>query len=85
MIQVPIVSLAPSHRPVAAPKPRHWKGGRKQATHCKRNHPLSGDNLYLHPKGHRQCMICRRLYDANRWDRKATGKTHPWEAHAHGF
>ena len=29
-------------------------------THCKRGHPLSGDNLYVKPTGYRQCMECRR-------------------------
>jgi hypothetical protein len=30
-----------------------------QATHCKHGHPLSGDNLYLHPNGGRDCRACR--------------------------
>ncbi len=30
-------------------------------THCKRGHPLSGDNLYLYPSGGgRVCRACRR-------------------------
>jgi hypothetical protein len=28
-------------------------------THCKRNHPLSGENLYMH-QGRRHCRTCRR-------------------------
>lgn len=28
-------------------------------THCKRGHPLSGENLYLCPDGRRQCRSCR--------------------------
>lgn len=28
-------------------------------THCKRGHPLSGDNLYRHG-GHRKCRACQR-------------------------
>lgn len=31
-------------------------------THCKRGHPLSGDNLYVSKKGHRSCVTCRWLY-----------------------
>jgi hypothetical protein len=36
-------------------------------THCKRGHPLSGDNLYVQPRGYRNCRTCkqaqqRRLY-----------------------
>lgn len=30
-------------------------------THCVRNHPLSGTNLYLTPDGRRQCRACMRL------------------------
>lgn len=33
-------------------------------THCKRGHPLSGDNLYVYPSGERSCRECHRL--ANR-------------------
>ncbi len=29
-------------------------------THCKRGHPLSGDNLYVSPRGVRQCRQCNR-------------------------
>lgn len=29
-------------------------------THCKHGHPLSGDNLYIEPKGKRRCRICNR-------------------------
>ena len=32
-------------------------------THCKNGHPLSGDNLYLHPKGSRVCLTCKRAYE----------------------
>lgn len=28
-------------------------------THCMRGHPLSGDNLYIAPKGYRSCKLCR--------------------------
>lgn len=29
-------------------------------THCKRGHPLSGDNLYVYPNGKRLCRTCER-------------------------
>jgi hypothetical protein len=29
-------------------------------THCKAGHPLSGENLYLNPRGNRQCRECQR-------------------------
>jgi hypothetical protein len=35
------------------------KNARK--THCKRNHPLSGENLYVNPQGFRQCRTCMRM------------------------
>lgn len=31
-------------------------------THCPQNHPYSGDNLYVDPKGRRHCRKCARLY-----------------------
>lgn len=34
-------------------------------THCKRDHPLTGDNLYVQPStGKRQCRACARLRKA---------------------
>jgi hypothetical protein len=40
-------------------------------THCKRNHPLSGDNLYLH-NGRRQCRACKLAAKSERyWALKA--------------
>jgi len=39
-------------------KGRHFLAA---ATHCKRGHPLSGDNLYVAPlSGKRNCLICQR-------------------------
>ena len=29
-------------------------------THCKRGHPLRGDNLYVTPSGKRSCKACRK-------------------------
>ncbi len=29
-----------------------------RATHCKNGHPLSGDNLFNHPRGARECRTC---------------------------
>lgn len=34
-------------------------------THCKRGHPLSGDNLYVRPTGVRGCRACRVLWRQN--------------------
>lgn len=36
----------------------------KAKTHCLNGHPLSGDNLYIHPKrGTRHCKQCQRKRD----------------------
>lgn len=36
-------------------------GRRETRTHCKRGHPLAGDNLYINPaSGYRQCRTCHR-------------------------
>lgn len=31
-------------------------------THCKRGHPLSGENLTMTVQGHRSCKICLRVH-----------------------
>lgn len=41
----------------------------RHKTHCKRNHELSGDNLYINKKGARVCKECRRLA-VKRWSNK---------------
>ena len=33
-------------------------------THCKRGHPLRGDNLYVSPRGTRSCKACRKASKA---------------------
>lgn len=38
-------------------------------THCKRNHPLSGDNLVNRSNGRRDCKACNRLRWAVNRDR----------------
>src|SRR5690606_14651905 len=32
---------------------------KRNKTHCLKNHPLSGDNLYVAPNGQRQCITCK--------------------------
>lgn len=34
--------------------------------HCKRGHPLSGDNLIVYPNGYRNCRECRNMADRQR-------------------
>jgi hypothetical protein len=43
-------------------------------THCKRGHPLSGSNLYVHPTGKRQCRQCLRLHWRNHDNRRRGGQ-----------
>ena len=35
--------------------------GKAKRTHCKRGHPLKGDNLYVSPRGSRSCKACRKI------------------------
>jgi hypothetical protein len=51
--------------------------GNEKKTHCPQGHPYDGDNLYVNPKGGRECVICRtermaKFYQENkeRWKRK---------------
>jgi hypothetical protein len=32
-------------------------------THCSRGHPLSGSNLQINSRGHRECVKCRRAWN----------------------
>lgn len=41
------------------------------ATHCKRGHPLVGDNVYSRPDGKRGCKTCRRQNMADYYSRKS--------------
>ncbi len=34
-------------------------------THCKRGHAYSGDNLYVNPRGQRECRECRKISKRN--------------------
>ncbi len=40
-------------------KTREWIA-RNPRKLCKRGHPLSGDNLYIDPRGYGNCVMCRR-------------------------
>lgn len=39
-------------------------------THCKRGHVLDSENLYVSPKGHRVCRVCKSMNKRSR----ATGR-----------
>lgn len=62
--------------PVVCPRPPRWERQaavvareaaltpkRQRSSTCKRGHPLSGDNLYVTPRGVRQCLECQRNRD----------------------
>lgn len=38
----------------------HKAVDQKTKTHCRQGHPYSGGNLYISPRGDRQCRICMR-------------------------
>jgi hypothetical protein len=39
---------------------------RHRPSHCRRGHPLSGENLYTSPDGRNQCRICARMRNRKR-------------------
>jgi hypothetical protein len=40
-------------------------------THCKRGHPLEGDNVVVSPAGNRQCRACKKVSDERSHKRRA--------------
>jgi len=65
----------PEHLEAVSPKEnvrRGLKGVLK--THCPKGHPYSGSNLYLIPKGGRDCRTCRSAADAKFKFNKLMGK-----------
>jgi hypothetical protein len=46
-----------------------YRYNRPRPTHCKRGHPLRGNNLYVNPSGYRQCRACHRLRMRRRYRR----------------
>jgi hypothetical protein len=47
-----------------------WILANKAKTHCPKNHPLSGENLYVTPKGSRDCKVCINTRSRECWRRK---------------
>jgi hypothetical protein len=59
----------PSHIELVSHKENTLRGTAPTAinarkTHCPAGHPYSEANTYIAPDGWRQCMTCRRLYQA---------------------
>lgn len=42
-----------------------WSAVKIRQTHCHNGHPLSGPNLKITNRGHRQCRECRKNYKRN--------------------
>lgn len=65
----------PKHLEVVTPRINTHRGYgpaamRARKTHCPKEHPYSGDNLYVSPTGNRQCRICIRQNQRNYQERK---------------
>jgi hypothetical protein len=61
----------PEHLRPATPRENVLRGDTFAArnaakTHCKRGHPLSGDNLRIGTRGNRLCRCCARLFARER-------------------
>lgn len=48
----------PSHLEPVSGRVNTQRGERATATHCKRGHPFSGENLMIQAEGKRRCRIC---------------------------
>jgi hypothetical protein len=56
----------------AVKKGRHDPRGNALRTHCKRGHPLAGDNLGIRPStGHRECRTCKAMHNQARYSIQA--------------
>ena len=55
----------PKRRAEQAGRMREWRRAMIGDT-CKRGHPLSGDNLYMNPRGVRICKTCRNTMERRR-------------------
>lgn len=56
----------PEHLEAVTHRENNLRTSRATKTECIRNHPLSGENLYIDSQGHRQCWACELI----RKDRK---------------
>lgn len=66
----------PAHLEAVSPRENLMRGETEakrnaKKTHCKRGHPLSGENLYIDKRGSRLCRTCHRAAKA------AWNKAHP--------
>ena len=57
--------------PVTAKKHREYHPDPKSKwTHCRKGHPLSGDNLYTAPYGSRICRECKKNWERENYRKK---------------
>lgn len=66
--------INPLHLEVVTPKENLMRGDTIAArnaakTHCKRGHPLSGDNLMVLRSGSRRCRVCHNADGRRHWRR----------------
>lgn len=52
----------PAHLEAVSLKENVRRSPRAHKSHCSAGHELSGDNLYVDPKGYRKCRTCKRGY-----------------------
>lgn len=52
----------PAHLEPVTTRENTQRGWRKNKTHCKNGHPLSGANLHVDGNGYRGCKICRNEF-----------------------
>lgn len=59
-----------THLEAVTPRENVNRAGHGSQTHCRRGHPLSGSNLYVHTHGSRpptrDCLTCREARDSGR-------------------
>ena len=53
------ICVNPDHLELATHQENCHLGSWATRTHCPRGHPYSGSNLYIDPRGKRQCRTCR--------------------------
>jgi hypothetical protein len=63
----PVTPLVNSHRSLR-------NNRQSEKTHCPDNHPYSGANLYISPRGDRGCRVCRQAAARRCRDRRAGRK-----------
>ena len=62
--------INPAHLEAVTPFENTRRGkGHGSETHCPQGHPYAGSNLYVRPRGRRQCRICKRASSLRRMRR----------------